>query len=92
MLGSRAQRSSHLGLREAEGHMHPGPSKTSDNQPGGVGAFAFALLGACLFIGSVDRLLDAWQAGHNGQTGLYAFVALAAAAAVVFSVVRLRHG
>jgi hypothetical protein len=39
--------------------MEPGSSETKGGQPRGLGSIALALLGLCLFIISVDRVIDA---------------------------------
>jgi uncharacterized membrane protein len=70
--------------------MEPGPSETKGGQPRGLGTIALALLGLCLFIISVDRLIDAWEAGQTWRIALYAVVSLAAIVASVVILVRGR--
>jgi uncharacterized membrane protein len=70
--------------------MEPASSETKGGQPGGFRAIALALLGLCLFIISVDRLIDAWQAGQTWRVALYAVVSLAAIVAAVYFAVRGR--
>jgi hypothetical protein len=68
--------------------MEPASSEAKRGQPRGVGALA--LLGLCLFIISVDRLIDAWESGQTWRVALYAIISLAAIVAAVYSVVRGR--
>jgi uncharacterized membrane protein len=70
--------------------MEPGSSETKGGQPRGLGSIALALLGLCLFIISVDRLIDAWEAGPTWRIALYAVVSLAAIVAAVVLLVRGR--
>jgi uncharacterized membrane protein len=70
--------------------MEPGSSETKGGQPRGLGSIALALLGLCLLIISVDRLIDAWEAGQTWRIALYAVVSLAAIVAAAYLLVRGR--
>jgi hypothetical protein len=69
--------------------MEPESSETKGRQPRGLGSIALGLLGLCLFIISVDRLIDAWDAGRAWRVALYAVVSLAVIVAAVYG---LRSG
>jgi uncharacterized membrane protein len=70
--------------------MEPSSHETKGGQPRGLGSIALALLGLCLFIISVDRLIDAWEAGQTWRVALYAVVSLVAIVAAVYGLVRGR--
>jgi uncharacterized membrane protein len=68
--------------------MEPASSETKGGQPRGLGPIALAILGLCLFILSVDRMIDAWGTGQTWRVALYAVVALVAMVAAVYSALR----
>ena len=66
--------------------MEPSSHETKSGQPRGLGSIALALLGLCLFIISVDRLID----GQTWRVALYAVVSLIAIVAAFYGLVRVR--
>jgi hypothetical protein len=70
--------------------MEPSSHETKSGQPRGLGSIALALLGLCLFIISVDRLIDAREAGQTWRVALHAVVSLIAIVAAFYGLVRVR--